>query len=339
MRAKREKKQNPEPGLSWLLYLLLVLLIVVYAAYGNIIVGAVALLLIVFILVFEVKTSVESEGTKKSIVDVAVAVGAALLVWVLLIVLLHTTAPVDAVTSCSMLPALHRGDLVVLSGIVNLTSFIARSNVSVVNVDPGAFDRMQGNMTKEFLVYYAYFNDNKSQISFLVPSNDTQYKVGLYSNSCVSQKEYYGESKQLSQCYVSSQQGNLITYSYSIGKVSTSKSTYSSPYTSQIIVGNATISENYTNPVIVYQTTSKDEFSGTVIHRLYAILNVSGSYYFLTKGDNNQALDIEAGNYPINRSEVLGYVIADIPIVGYVKLLLSGQIATPAGCNQTLSTH
>jgi hypothetical protein len=76
-----------------------------------------------------------------------------------------------------------------------------------------------------------------------------------------------------------------------------------------------------------------------VIHRLYAILNVSGQYYFLTKGDNNQALDIEFENYPASKSDVLGYVIADVPVVGYVKLLLSGQVATPAGCNQTLSTH
>jgi len=77
-------------------------------------------------------------------------------------------------------------------------------------------------------------------------------------------------------------------------------------------------------------------FSGSIIHRIYAILNVSGSYYFLTKGDNNQALDIEFGNYPANETSVVGYVIAEIPVLGYVKLILSGQLSVPQGCNQTI---
>jgi hypothetical protein len=46
---------------------------------------------------------------------------------------------------------------------------------------------------------------------------------------------------------------------------------------------------------------------------------------------------MEFANYPANQSDVLGYVIADIPVVGYVKLLLSGQLSTPAGCDQVLS--
>lgn len=335
------KKQKPEPGLSWLLYLLLALLIVVYALIGNPIVGAAALLLIIIILFFEIKSSVSEEGTRKSIIDIATAIGAAVVVWVLLIVFLHTTAPVDAVSSCSMLPVLHRGDLVVLHGIGNVTSFVASKHVPLINVTQAEFARMQGNMASEFLAYFAYFNGNKSKLSYVLPNSSSAYQIALYNTVCISDKQYLGEQSQLAQCLVQvqQQQANLIKYSYALGNLSSQKQVFSAIYTSQISVGNATLSENYTNPIIVYETTSRDAFSGSIIHRLYAVLNVSGSYYFLTKGDNNQALDIEFGNYPANQSEVLGYVIADIPIIGYVKLLLSGEIAMPAGCNETLSTH
>lgn len=333
----RERKKKQESKLSWILYLLLALLILVYAAYGNVIVGAVALLLIVMILVFEVKSSLATEGVRKSIVDIAGAVGAAVLVWVLLIVFLHTSAPVDAVSSCSMLPVLHRGDLVVLHGIDSISSFVSSTHVPVINLSQGAFARMQGNMSSEFLAFFAYFNGNASQISYTI-ANSTQYKIGLYNTACISQKQYYGQLSQIATCSVpaQAQQSNLVRYNYSIGRVTSGSKTSGAVYTSQISVGNATLAQNYSNPIIVYQTTSRDSFSGSIIHRLYALLNVSGKYYFLTKGDNNQALDIEFGNYPASQGEVLGYVIADIPIVGYVKLLLSGQLATPQGCDQTL---
>jgi hypothetical protein len=345
LKAQVEKKQKPQlqqqPALSWLLYLLLALLIVVYALVGNPIVGLAALLLILIILIFEVKTSVSQEGTRKSIMDIASAVGAAVVVWVLLILFLHTTAPVNAVSSCSMLPVLHRGDLVVLHGIGNITAFVESEHVPLINVTQAQFAQMQGSMNSEFLAYFAYFNGNESRISYVLPNSSSDYQIGLYNTLCVSDKQYLGKPNQLSQCLVPAQyqQTNLIKYSYSLGTLSLSGQAFNAIYTSQITVGNTTLQENFSDPIIVYQTTSKDTFSGSVIHRLYAVINAGGAYYFLTKGDNNQGLDIEFGNYPANQSAVLGYVIADIPVLGYVKLLLSGQITTPAGCNTTLSTH
>ncbi len=335
------KKKKPESKLSWILYIVLAILIVLYAANSNILVGAAAFLLIIVIVVFEVKTSVASEGARKSVVDILSAVAAAVFVWLLLIFLLHTNAPVDAVSSCSMLPVLHRGDLVVLHGIDNVSSFAASHHVPMINVNEGAFARMQGNITTEFLAFFAYFNGNKANYSYIF-TNGVHYQVGLYNTVCISQAQYLGQPNRIGECLVpnQSQLSNLIRYSYAIGKlVINNNQTYSALYTSQIYIGNQSIADNYSNPIIVYQTTSKDSFSGSIIHRLYAILNVSGNYYFITRGDNNQALDIEFGNYPSNKSAVLGYVLTDIPVVGYVKLLLSGQIATPAGCNMQLSTQ
>ncbi|MDE1874279.1 MAG: hypothetical protein KGI04_04150 [Candidatus Micrarchaeota archaeon] len=337
MRNKKKKKH--ESRLSWLLYMLLFALIAMYALYGNVVVGGAALLLLVLILIFEVKTSVSTEGAVKSAVDIGVAVGAAVIFWVLLVVLLHTSSPIDAVSSCSMLPTLHRGDLVVLHGIDNISSFISSTGVPVVSVSSAAFGSMESNMSNEFLAYFAYFYGNMSKIAYGYAKNITYNGIGLYSTPCVSQANYLGKPSSIANCYVpaNDQKHNLIKYYYSIGNLTIGNEVLGAVYTSQITVANTTITGDSGNPIVVYQTTSRDTFSGSVIHRVYAVLNVSGRYYFLTKGDNNQALDIEFGNYPANQSEVLGYVVADIPVVGYVKLLLSGQIATPAGCNETLS--
>lgn len=336
---KQKGKKKEESKLSWILYGLLAVTIVLYAMTSSALIGGIALLTILIILVFEVKTSLKSEGVKRSLIDIASAVAAAVVVWLLLIFLLHTSAPVDAVSSCSMLPALHRGDLVVLRGITSMQSFISSTHIPVINVSSGAFSSMESGINSEFIAFFAYVNGNKTRISYLTLTNNSNFTIGLYNTACLSQKGYLGLQSQDYLCYVPPQQQvqNLIRYNYSIGKLYMNGSTFNAIYTSSISVMNASVADNYSNPIIVYQTTGKDSFSGSIIHRLYAVLNVSGSYYFLTRGDNNQALDMEFANYPANQSDVVGYVIADIPLVGYVKLLLSGQLATPAGCNQVLS--
>ena len=57
---------------------------------------------------------------KKSLVhagkEVAIAIGAALAIWVILCLVLQTSSPIDVVTSCSMVPVLERGDLIVVQG-------------------------------------------------------------------------------------------------------------------------------------------------------------------------------------------------------------------------------
>ena len=335
-KAKASPAKKESSKAAWLLYSLLAVLIVAYAVLGSQLVGLAALLTIAGIFYYEIKHSLKTEGTRKSVIDIAMAVGAALLVWLVLILVLHTTAPIDAVSSCSMLPVLQRGDIVLLGGLGNATQFVGSKRIPVVDVSPAAFQRMEGNMSSEFLSFYAYAEGNRSNIAYVF-DNSTPHGIGLYNTACLSQYSYLGEPKEFYKCYVNaSQGGNLIRYSYSVGNVSVAGATHNIVYTSGITVGNTTITEDYNDPIVVYQTTDKDYFSGSIIHRVFAVLNVSGSYYFLTKGDNNQALDIEFENYPANESAVTGYVLADVPLAGYVKLLLSGQLAVPAGCNQTI---
>ncbi len=348
MNARRNAQRRQGPGAAkkgnrrselylWLLYILLFALIALYALYGSALVGAAAVLLIIALVVLEVKASIANEGAKRGLLDIGIAVGAAIVVWVLLAAFLQTAAPLDAVSSCSMLPTMHRGDLVVLHGIGNFSSFVAQKHIPVVSMSASAFDAMQRNMSNEFLAYFAYYG-NASRITYVL-ENSTPYNVGLYNTVCVSAADYYGRPGGIAGCRVGGQAGLPIWYSYSLGNLSYGNYVFKALYTSSIGILNTSLTENYSNPIIVYRATGNDAFSGDIVHRVYAALNVSGTYYFLTKGDNNQALDIEFGNYPVNQSDVVGYVVADVPALGYVKLLLSGQLATPAGCNTTLSAH
>ena len=55
----------------------------------------------------------------------------------------------------------------------------------------------------------------------------------------------------------------------------------------------------------------------TVIHRIYDIkTNDSGETYFITKGDNNNAPDVN----PVTKSQVMGKVIFTVPYAGYLSL-------------------
>lgn len=333
MRRSKHSAKKPLP--MWPFYLLLLFLIILYALNNSFALGAGIFLLIIIILVLEAKISVETEGKAKSVVDIAVALVAALLFWLILVVILQTSSPIDAVASCSMLPTLKRGDIVILHGIGNPAEFAISHRIPIINISRSSFDAMESNMANEFLAYYAYSPSNMSKISEIVPIG-SKYDVGLYNTYCVYSDLYLGKSSNIYRCFVDSQNNNLIKYHYSIGNVIVGGKEYNIVYTSNISINNITISQNFSNPIIVYRTTERDYFSGDIIHRVYAVINASGEYYFLTMGDNNPGLDIEFANYPPNSSSVLGYVVGTLPVLGYLKLIISGQFGAVQGCNQTI---
>lgn len=335
------KKEKFKPTTIWPLYLLLVLLIVGYSLQNNILLGIAAFIVVIIILVIivrEVKEEVQVKGKREGVKEILMAIGAAVCIWILLIIILQTTSPINAVASCSMLPILQKGDLIVLHGIGNFSQFTNSISVPVVNVTDQQFTNMQSNMNNEFLAFYAYFNGNGSKISEVIPhgSNFT-YSVALYNTQCISRYEYLNQPQNLYKCYVGANpSSNLIKYNYSLGTLSISGANYTIVQTSSIQIANTTINENFSNPIIVYATTSRDVFGGSIIHRLVAIISVNGTYYTLTRGDNNPALDIEFGNYPSRQSEVIGHVLTSIPLLGYFKLIISGQIGTTPGCDQII---
>lgn len=333
--TNKPEKQNEK--MIWLMYILLALLLITYALLQIPLIGFFALILIILILFFEFRTSVKTEGVKKSIYDIAIALGAILVLWVILILVLHTTAPVDVVASCSMLPNLQRGDLVLIHGITNMSQFLSSEHVPVVTVSQSVMNATLANMNSEWLSYYAYNPHDKSQISSSPVPN---FSIGLYNNQCVYTDEFIGNEDEFSECFVnaSAQNQNLIKYNYSIEELSGPGGvTTNIIQTSVISINNTVIVENYSNPIVVYSTTSNDYFpKEDIIHRVFAAIHAGNNYYILTKGDNNPGLDIQSANYPANQSAIVGYVIGRVPDLGYLKLIISGQLSSPAGCNQTI---
>ena len=333
--AKERRQPKKASMISYALYLALILSIVGYIFLGNSLLGALAFILVILAIVYEFGDSFRTIGVKKTLAEVALAIILAVaLIWLVPSLILHTSSPIDVVASCSMLPVLHRGDLVALHSISNMSSFLKSKGIPVVNVSKAAFDGMIANMQSEFIEPFAYSISNPSQIYTGYNASANQ-SIGFYNLGCMASVP----ASRYAECLVKNQSSNLIQYHYSLARQTNSKGVNSTiPYVSSITIGNRTIAENYSNPIIVYKTTKYDYFTGDIIHRLVAALNVSGSYYTLTKGDNNPVLDIEALNYPSNSSNVVGYVVSDVRYVGFLSLIIRGQIAPVAGCNQTIVT-
>ncbi len=309
----------------WPLYLLFLVFMILYiATQGSLlstIFGAVAFFLILIILAMEFIYGGRESGYVKNIVEVLIAIGIVAVFWIILIVVLHTQNPINVVPSCSMLPVLHRGDMVVLYG-----TPINRLRAPVVDVSRAQAQQIFSSASSP-AVCLAYRHSGSSvQISQMVQPG---FSVGLFT--------YSGGRYSLAR----QQNGSAISYSCGTIPVHFNNGTTGyEAYTASVRIANTNISENLNNSVIIYKTMPQDSFYSAgdayIIHRAYAILNQSGTYYVLTKGDNNPGLDIQYGNLPSPQSYVEGQTVLTLPYFGYLKLVISGQLAQPAGCNSTV---
>ncbi len=327
-RAKqREQKQKPKYN-TWPMYILLIALFVAYLFFQSmpglaIILGALIFVIIIVILVMELSLSVKQEGYKKNIFDVAIAIALVLIFWFGLQFALGTPNPLNVVPSCSMLPTLQRGDMILIQGI-NINSVKA----PIISVPTSTWNGTISNFQSESLECVAYnITGNQFTISQFLSKG---YQIGLFRSS-----NYGGQIVPNS-----AQSNNLIKYTCGAVNVKFSNGTVKQEAsTTAIAIGNTTITGDANNTVVVYQTVPNDLFykegDSYVVHRVYAVINASGKYYFLTKGDNNPGLDVQYFNYPANESQISGKVIADIPYMGYLKLILSNSFVEPTGCNYT----
>ena len=121
--AKPSKQSKPSKPMQYelpILYAVLMLSIIGYIIFSNILLGVLAFVVLVVTIAVEFKYSVKEDGVRKSVYNILIAIVAVAVLWVILIIILGTTAPINVVASCSMLPTLHRGDLVVLHGLDGL---------------------------------------------------------------------------------------------------------------------------------------------------------------------------------------------------------------------------
>ncbi len=321
---KRSKQINTTP-----IYVLLLLMLAIYVGGQSIriiayLAGIIAVILIAALLILEIKNSFNETGYAKNMIELAAAILLVVVFWFALRFLLNTTNPIDVVPSCSMLPALQRGDLILIQGIGTSISSIKAPTVQITKSQAASLTN--GSESLECVAYR--YSGQGAYISQYFSAGDS---VGLYRSS-----PYGG------QIIPQSGQGNnTVKYACGIQQVRFENgTTRSEAYTSSISILNHTISGDLNNSVVVYMTTPSDLFyqegDSFIVHRVYAILNASGTYYFLTKGDNNPGLDMQYSNIPANITQVQGKVLLNLPYLGYLKLLLSGSTVPPAGCNSTV---
>jgi signal peptidase I len=306
---------------------ILFILFIYYQGHGEIssILGIALFLMIVVLIILEITVGIEEEGFKKNIIEIGAAILIVVVFWFSLEYFLHTNYPLDVVPSCSMLPQLKRGDLIVLHGIQS----VSQLNSPIINIRNSDYNSFNSSISNEFLSCVAYqINGNRVSISQIIRPG---YTIGLYRSS-----QSGGQIVPST-----SQQGNLVQYTCgSKSIIFENGTTEQEAYTTVVTINGTTIYKDTNNSVIVYATIPSDYFyalgDSYIVHRAYAILNISGKYFVLTKGDNNPGLDMQYGNYPIAMKYVNGKVISSIPYLGYLKLVLSNSFVEPAGCNSTV---
>ncbi|MFA5929632.1 MAG: hypothetical protein WC861_02010 [Candidatus Micrarchaeia archaeon] len=318
-----DKKGLPEP-LSFLsnqyfAYGLIVLFLLLYIITGVWLFGLLIGLCIVGVVVLEFAQGTREHGLKNEIKETFIALALALLVWFGASFVLNTSSPLNAIVSCSMLPHISRGDMVVLSGDrvqasqeeVSSLADIARAQVyengaPVADVNGSVYTycatRQADALCKRFISSPGAFTEKHGELMFAYE------KCGIVMDK--THETVYG------------------------------------PCVSYLEVNGNKYYTNLSNDVVVYQPNKGEYYSrvGDIIHRAYIRLKSKedGKTYFLTKGDNNPIFDIQVyddtlkeGNAPVELTRSKGRILVAVPYLGYFKLFISpAAIPTPEGCER-----
>ena len=127
--AKRSKARRSTVR-TWPLYLVLAIVFILYIYYRHvqsmaIILGASLFFIIIVLVVLELINSLGEKHYVRDMLELAIAIGIIVVFWFALKLVLRTGYPLDVVPSCSMLPSLHRGDMILLQGMGSMTQIKA----------------------------------------------------------------------------------------------------------------------------------------------------------------------------------------------------------------------
>ncbi len=295
---------------TWALYILGIASIILYLLTGsNSIMGWISFAIILAIAINEFLPEEKgTQGTKKASAEIIYSVCFAIVAWTLLTVFLNTQTPINVVTSCSMLPNLQRGDLLILRG-------------TQVN-------------TQEITVNYTY---NKF-LSKMIPIPEP--------------------------CQIKNDQGKIRS-DFCINSFQFNNTKYNFTKTGDIVV--------YAPTVQIPQLQQALQGIGLIVHRAVLKVKATDGTFIITKGDNNPTPDqigltdetnaaavqnikntqiycftitqgtaggkvctISPWINPIQEDKLLGKSVLDIPVIGYIKLLLFAQTQEPANCKEMI---
>ena len=305
-RIKRERKEEGFKYLkvvndSKILWLLLIGLFLLYIVFKYVMLATAAAVVIAVIVLLEIWVGIKTGGLWNEVRETALAVMLALLLWYGGGFLLNTSSPLDAVVSCSMRPALERGDMLLLQGgdikapVVQLTREEWREI------------RAAGLLNRQCAICITPTYDGSCLIE---PGGEVVEHDELFSYECkLCERENGAGEKE----YIGCTTGVFV------------KDT-------KYLLGNS-------RDVVVYTPQPDDLFarSGDIVHRAQLVIDVEGDKYVLAKGDNNNWFDVQIGNAPVHTNRVVGKVLFNAPYIGYFKLFISGLFEVPLGCDESFT--
>lgn len=300
---------------------IIALTLVLYILTKSSIFGVLVMLEIIGIVALEIRHGVRKHGWNSELKEIVISLAVILVIWLAAMFVMKTPVPLNAVVSCSMLPNIERGDLVIVQGTeplayeVQLTpeEFAQLNSTVTVHTPAGSNITLKGSL----YTYCAQYPADPTCRSFLSsPSSfyETRGPFAFHYDICMRKSR--GRD-------------------YSI----------STPCLSYVEVKGTPYRPDFSHDTIVYGPAQGDLYSlaGDIIHRLYFKVKVGDSTYYLTKGDNNPVMDIqeysysrEMGNSPPGNSQYKGKVIGRIPYIGYLKLFISGFFSETTNCDSTL---
>ncbi len=314
-------------------YLLILAFLAAYVLTKFILFALLCALSIVCLFVYETYKGVEEGGWKKELEEIIVAILAGVALWYGAGFLLHTSAPLDSIVSCSMLPHMDRGDMVLLSG--------SEISAPAAEVSASEWEQIKRMMHTNFTC-----GPCAGQGGY-APYNFSICRSGC-GDSCliaIDGKPVFSGSNN-----------SLFSYNYGLCRLKG----VNGDIQNDVCVKSVTIKgkeyyENFSNDVVVYEPLENSVFVGSTIHRVLVKVSVDGKPYYLIKGDNNEVLDVQAPsrgidtgnggclfftdsreNKPVPQENINGRVIFKVPYLGYLKLFLWGYLGEPSGCDTVI---
>lgn len=303
-------------------YFLLVFLFIIYMLSKSILIGLLAGALMVAIVLFEFYMGAKEGGVVNELKHTAIAIGLVVVIWFAAGFALQTANPINAIVSCSMLPAYERGDFVILGGgQINTADYTFAGSANAINSSALIIWKnetfgVQGSL----LVYCA--NDNRNE-----------ERCAAFIRSPADFVERHGPLElRYGACRREKADGTTLAYSTICVRETR-------------LMGQL-VSFNSSNDLIVYSPKQTDLYArvGDIVHRARLRINTADGPVLLTKGDNNPIYDLQAydyatntGNSPVAANQLKGHVLLRIPYLGNLKLFISPQIlADPSalsGCD------
>jgi|GEM_PF-538325 len=263
-------------------------------------------LTMVFIVASESFAGYLEGGLRNEIREAVLAILWALSIWFLIGFLLGTKVPFNGVVSCSMVPELERGDLLLLKADSNDAGTIA--------LPKEEFDALTSSATVNYKGSDYFFNG--SIFAYCVQHQTEEMCIDFVKNA-PSYVEMHGPvSFTYGYCERIAKGSNaLVNREICVKEIGYKGKALS------------------TADVAVYEPNKGDLFSysGDIVHRIVARFSYANQTKYVTKGDNNPVADIQVyagslNNSPFQKERIRGIVAFKLPYLGFFKLALSSPL-------------